>query len=103
MADPRFYDNRGPFSLADVCAAAAVSLPEDADRNSLIHDIASLGGAGRQQFSFFSGAFGGVEQLLASQAGYCFVPRGKKFALSSGMIALPADSPQHAFAAVAEL
>ena len=27
MADPRFYNNRGPFSLAEICARAGIAVP----------------------------------------------------------------------------
>ena len=103
MADPRFYDNRGPFSLADVCAVAAVPLPEGADRKALIHDVAGLASATSGQLAFFIGGFGGAEKLEKSRAGYCFVPRGKPWNPPPGMTVLPADSPQHAFAAACEL
>ena len=45
MADPRFYDNRGPFTLGDVCKAVDAVLPADADASARIQDIASLAGA----------------------------------------------------------
>ncbi len=32
MADPRFYDNRGPFTLAEFCAGVNLPLAQDADR-----------------------------------------------------------------------
>lgn len=103
MADPRFYNNRGPFSLADVCAAAVVPLPDGADRHREMHDVASLAGAGALHLTYLAGGFGAAEQLSSSQAGFCFVPRGKEWVSPSGMILLPADSPQHAFAAAIEL
>ena len=31
MADPRFYDNRGPFTLAEICSTAGATLPQDVD------------------------------------------------------------------------
>ncbi len=103
MADPRFYDNRGPFGLADICAAAAVPLPDGVDRNSKIHDVASLTGAGRLHLTFFTGVFASLPLLASTQAGFCFVPREKKCQAPDSTILLPADSPQHAFAAAAEL
>ena len=32
MADPRFYYNRGPFTLAEFCAGVNLPLAQDADR-----------------------------------------------------------------------
>ena len=103
MADPRFYDNRGPFTLADVCAVAAIPLPDGVDRKTLIHDVASLDGADAAHLSYFAGGFGGAERLEKSHAGFCFVPRGKQWIPPAGMIMLPADSAQHAFAAACGL
>ena len=53
MADPRFYDNRGPFTLAEVCARAGVGVPDGADGKARIDDLASLAGAARRILSFF--------------------------------------------------
>ncbi len=42
MADPRFYDNRGPFSLADICEAAGAVMPQNADCNARIDDTSRV-------------------------------------------------------------
>ena len=56
MADPRFYDNRGPFSLAEICAKAAIAVPEGAAPDGVISDLASLDGAAATYLSFFTGS-----------------------------------------------
>ena len=55
MADPRFYDNRGPFPLAQVCAAAGVALPDGNDGTAPVFDLASLHGDGAQHLSYYLG------------------------------------------------
>src|SRR5262245_58660579 len=101
MADPRFYDNRGPFSLSGICEAAGAALPEGADGGARIDDVASLAGAGSSQLSFYTGgAAAGFEQ---TQAGFCFVSTNEKRAAPSGCAAIPVKSVQHAYAAVARL
>ncbi|MBV9905881.1 MAG: UDP-3-O-(3-hydroxymyristoyl)glucosamine N-acyltransferase [Alphaproteobacteria bacterium] len=104
MADPRFYDNRGPFTLADVCASVGAVLPENADGNSKVHDLASLTGAGPDHLTFFSGgASMTAADLRQTAAGFCFVPAkaAKPLQVRVGMTAIPVASVQHAFAAAA--
>ena len=105
MADPRFYDNHGPFTLAEVCARVGATPAESSDAAASIADVASLSGAGPEHLSFFTGAGGAVTaQFKASHAGFCFVPlSGHKAEAPSGMTAIPVASVQHAFAATIEL
>jgi len=106
MADPRFYDNRGPFTLAAVCLSARTPLPAGADGSARVLDLASLNGAGPSQLSFYSGA--GVSltaELAITKAGFCFVPSQSTKPLQTrvGMTSIPCQSVQHAFAAAARL
>ena len=100
MADPRFYDNVGPFSLAEVCAKAGASLPAGADGAAKIEDLASLTGAGPSHLSFFAGGGEAARQFAVTSAGYCLVPIGAVETLAS-CVPIPCASVQHAFAAVA--
>ena len=100
MADPRFYDNKGPFSLKRICEAAGVDAPAGGD--ALVHDIAGLDGAGPAHISFFAGATA-AEQFASTQAGFCFVAKDEKRAAPQGCVAVPCASVQHAFAAAATL
>jgi UDP-3-O-[3-hydroxymyristoyl] glucosamine N-acyltransferase len=106
MADPRFYDNHGPFTLAQVCAASGVALPKESDATARVLDLASLSGAGPNHLTFFSGSGAAIAAELArSSAGYCFVPakQSKPLEIRVGMTAIPCVSVQHAFAAAARL
>jgi UDP-3-O-[3-hydroxymyristoyl] glucosamine N-acyltransferase len=106
MADPRFYDNRGPFTLAEVCASADIPVPEGAERSARILDLASLTGAGPEHLTFFSGGGGALASDLAqTKAGFCFVPARavRPHNARIGMTTVPCDSVQHAFAAAARL
>src|SRR5579862_7580706 len=104
MADPRFFDNRGPFTLAEVCARANVSVPEGASGSALVEDVASLSGAGPQHLAFFTGAGSNAAEYQASSAGFCFVPTNSgKHASPPGMVAIPCGSVTHAFAAAARM
>jgi UDP-3-O-[3-hydroxymyristoyl] glucosamine N-acyltransferase len=104
MADPRFFDNRGPFPLAQVCRAAGMSLPEGRDGAAPVSDLASLDGAGARHLSFYLGGVALADSFLASGAGFCFVPAsGKQRPAPPGMVTIPCASVQHAFAAAAAL
>lgn len=103
MADPRFYDNRGPVRLAEICARAGVVLPEGADGSALVHDVATLEGAGPQHLAFCAGK-SAVSALSRSKAGFCFIGKDAIGANApAGTVGLPCESAQHAFVAALNL
>ena len=102
MADPRFYDNRGPFTLAAICAQIGIDVP--AGMGGEIADLASLEGAGPRHLSFFAGGRGALESFRRSGAGFCLVPASEeKLKGPGGMALLPCASVSHAFAKAARL
>jgi len=104
MADPRFYDNRGPFTLAEICAKTAGIAPQGASMDVEIFDLASLDGAGPMHLSFFAGGRKALESFHRSAAGFCFVPaKEKKLVPPSGMTLLACATVNHAFAIAARL
>jgi len=104
MADPRFYDNRGPYTLAEVCAKADVDLPAGTDGSAKIDDLASLSGAAATHLTFFTGE-GAAAEFAQTAAGFCFVPAKtrKAIELPAPLVTIPCPSVQHAFAAAANL
>lgn len=101
MADPRFFDNRGPFTLAEVCAKVGTAVPEGADASAKIEDVASLSGAIAEHLTFYIGERG--NSFAQTSAGFCFVPAdGKAVQGPELMVAIPVASVQHAFALTAE-
>lgn len=102
MADPRFYDNRGPFTLAEICRCADAAIPSGADDSIAIEDLAGLEGAGPKHLTFYAGGRELGEAFAQSQAGVCLVPP-KIARAPAGMILVPVKSVSHAFAAVAAL
>ena len=109
MADPRFFKNLGPFTLAQICEKAGIVLPAGADGAMPIADLADLAGAGPQHLAFFSGAKPLHEAFAASQAGACLVPPaasikgGKRPDAPRGMVVLESAAVSQAFARVAVL
>jgi UDP-3-O-[3-hydroxymyristoyl] glucosamine N-acyltransferase len=104
MADPRFYDNCGPFTLGRVCSETGVSRAGPGDDLEEIADVAGLETAGPRHLTFFSGK-GAVQAIERSRAGYCFVPLDTPEVAGSrtGTSLLPCRNAQHAFAIIARL
>ncbi len=102
MADPRFFDNRGPFTLAEICAATGAD-PGAADGAARICDVAALDSAGPQHLAFCTGRKA-EKDFARSGAGFCFIPSNFTPAeIPAGMVVLKSASVQHAFAAAARL
>ena len=109
MADPRFFKNLGPFTLAQICEKAGIVLPAGADGSRSVSDLADLSGAGPQHLAFFSGAKTLHEAFAASQAGACLVPLsssvkgGKRPDAPAGMVVLESAAVAQAFATIAAM
>lgn len=105
MADPRFFDNKGPFTLADICQAIGVPLPMGADGAITVHDLADLKGAAPEHLTFFLGGKAARADFAATAARVCLVPEKKddRDVPPEGATLLPCPSVKHAFAAVANL
>lgn len=111
MADPRFFKNLGPFTLAQICEKTGMALPAGADGSAQVCDLADLAGAAPAHLTFFSGAGGSREAFADSRAGFCLVPdasfKGRRPWLEggapAGMVLLETPSVGMAFAAIALL
>jgi UDP-3-O-[3-hydroxymyristoyl] glucosamine N-acyltransferase len=104
MADPRFYDNRGPFTLAEICQRVGAALPPAADGTVAIEDLARLEGAGPKHLTFYSGNREFAPLFAQSRAGVCLVASKDVPANTPpGMVLVPVQSVSHTFAAVAAL
>jgi UDP-3-O-[3-hydroxymyristoyl] glucosamine N-acyltransferase len=103
MADPRFFDNQGPFSLAELCALTGATAPADADPHARISDVATLESAGPGQLAF-SASKATARTLHQSQAGFCIVDKEAAGAtVPPGMTLLVSGSALQAFVAAARL
>ncbi|HKD21134.1 MAG TPA: UDP-3-O-(3-hydroxymyristoyl)glucosamine N-acyltransferase [Rhizomicrobium sp.] len=103
MADPRFYDNCGPFPLAELCAQIGAAPGPDADPDALVTDVATLDGASAGHLAFCA-TKAAARTLTSSQAGFCIVDKEANGATKApGMTLLSSVSAAHAFAAAARL
>ncbi len=100
MPDPRFYVAQGPLSLAELAEIGGASLYPGCDSSRLIHDVATLDTAGRDDVSFldnprYLGAF------RESTAGACIVQAERCADAPDGMCLLVADNPYRAYGHIA--
>src|SRR5437868_5270769 len=72
MADPRFYDNRGPFRFSELCRIAQLD-GERSNDSALIYDVAPLDCAGPPHITFYDRRSRATEIITA--AGWCIIPR----------------------------
>src|ERR1700723_2516097 len=108
MADPRFFKNLGPFTLARICEKTGIALPIGSDGARQIFDVADLTGAEVRHLTFYSGARALRDSFTGSQAGVCLVPQfsekaGKRPAAPPTMTVLEVAPVGRAFAAIAAL
>jgi UDP-3-O-[3-hydroxymyristoyl] glucosamine N-acyltransferase len=101
VADPRFYKNRGPLQLGEICERLRLTLPPDVSGERKIADVASPEGATADHLIFLAGRTGAA-QLLRSRAGVCFVEENT-VAAPSGIILLKVSSPSQAFSIAADM
>ncbi|MEQ8248598.1 MAG: UDP-3-O-(3-hydroxymyristoyl)glucosamine N-acyltransferase [Alphaproteobacteria bacterium] len=102
MADPRFFDRQGPFTLGDIVSVAGASLPSEIDPDRSFDDVAPLIGANAKKVSFldnpkYIGAF------KETRAGACFVSPQNASHAPDGTVVLVTESPYRAFALAARM
>jgi UDP-3-O-[3-hydroxymyristoyl] glucosamine N-acyltransferase len=102
MADPRFYDNSGPLTLAAVCAKIGATVPDGADGALRLDDVASLSGAIGSHLSFFVGARAN-SAFAQTTAGVCLVSAKARLPALEHTVQIAVASVQHAFATVVEM
>lgn len=97
MPDPRFFEQLGPFTLAQLAAASGATLSREADGSKRIASVAPLHLADAEAISFLSDR----KYLLAlrqTAAGACFLPEAHAGEAPEGCAVLLTSEPQAAFA-----
>jgi UDP-3-O-[3-hydroxymyristoyl] glucosamine N-acyltransferase len=102
VADPRFFDRAGPFSLEAVAAATGARLLRRDDGVRLMRDVAALETAGPEEVSFFENRKY-LDAFLCSRAGAAFVDERSAARAPAGMTPLVSDAPYKAYARAAQL
>ncbi len=102
MADSRFFDCEGPFTLAEIAAHCGVDVSYVKNTQATLSDVAALNQAEPQHLSFLDNPKY-KDQFIATKAGACFVhPKYAELA-PKGTIALVSEDPYRAYAKAAQL
>lgn len=101
MADPRFFTNRGPFSLGDLARLAGATVEPAGAAERLMHDVAALERAGPGDISFVDNPKY-LAAFEATRAGACIVAAKHASRGPKGAALLVTPKPYHAYAAVAQ-
>jgi UDP-3-O-[3-hydroxymyristoyl] glucosamine N-acyltransferase len=102
MADPRFFDRGGPFSLETLAAVSGARLLRRDDGARLMCDVAALETAGPEEVSFLDNRKY-LHAFLRSRAGAAFVDERAAACAPAGMAPLVSDAPYKAYARAAQL
>jgi len=100
MADPRFYEKQGPFTLGEIARLCAAELAPGARAECALVDVAPLETAGPDDLSFLDNrAY--LSQFAKSRAGACLVQPDFAAQAPATMELLITPTPYRAFARVA--
>ncbi len=102
MADTRFFANAGPFKLAEIAAWIGVPLPDGADPELLLEDVAPLDSAGARHVSFLDNPKYAY-QFETTRAGVVITHARFAAKARAGQILLIAKDPYRAYARTAQL
>jgi UDP-3-O-[3-hydroxymyristoyl] glucosamine N-acyltransferase len=101
MADPRFFSGRGPLPLGRVAAIAGAGLPDGADPDRPVEDVAGLDAAGPAHLSFFDNrAY--LDAFRVSRAGFCITRPAMAGEAPAGMLVLASPEPFRSFCLAAQ-
>lgn len=103
MADSRFFDNCGPFSLSALGKALGFDVPPGADGAAVVEDVATLEGAGPAHLAFCASK-AAAKSLIQSRAGFCLIDQAlAETSVPKAMTLVACASAQQTFAAAAQL
>ncbi len=100
MADPRFYQRAGPFSLAQLADIAGGRLNDDTLAHKVIHDVAPLDRAAAGEISFLDNKKY-ADAFRASRADACLVRAEAESQAPKGMALILCKDPYRGYAQVA--
>lgn len=101
MADTRFFDNHGPYTLGELADLTAGTLLSVNHRNETIRDIDTLSTQDPGCITVFHN-IKYKETLETTQARFCILNPSHKNLLPKGVIPLFSDTPYRSFAKIAQ-
>lgn len=100
MADPRFFEVAGPFTLGQLATLSGASLADGSSPERVVRDVAPLDQATADAISFLDNRRY-IEAFAASKAGACVVQAEHAARAPEGMALLISEVPYMAFAKIA--
>ena len=100
MPDPRFFEDLGPITLAELAGLTGAELADPATAGRSISAVSVMAGATADTVTFVSDRKF-LPQLRQSHAGACFIKAGEVEALPPGCAGLVIGSPQAGYALAA--
>jgi UDP-3-O-[3-hydroxymyristoyl] glucosamine N-acyltransferase len=101
MADPRFFQRAGPFSLEALATFSGARLADPSSGARIVDDVAPLETAGPNEVTFLANVKY-ADAFAASRAGAAFVSGRMASRAPSGMALLIAADPYKSFALAAQ-
>jgi UDP-3-O-[3-hydroxymyristoyl] glucosamine N-acyltransferase len=101
MADPRFFDRAGPFTLDVLSALSGARLLRPEEGARLCRDVAPLETAGPEEVSFLENRKY-IEAFIRSRAGAAFIDEKAAEHAPPGMALLVSQEPYKAYALAAQ-
>ncbi|MFH1803419.1 MAG: UDP-3-O-(3-hydroxymyristoyl)glucosamine N-acyltransferase [Pseudomonadota bacterium] len=100
MADGRFFERKGPFSIVEIAEISGARIADGSFENLSVFDVAPLQTADENCLSFFDNRKY-LDAFAASKAGACFVREEFASRAPSGMVLFLSDDPYRAYAKAA--
>jgi UDP-3-O-[3-hydroxymyristoyl] glucosamine N-acyltransferase len=102
MADPRFFERAGPFTLGEVAERCGARLADPAKAAQTVDDVATLDQAGPGQLSFLDNPKY-KDALAQTKAGACILHEKDAALAPAGAILLLSPKPYLSYARAAQL
>ena len=102
MEHPGFFERAAPMAIGDVARKLEAELQPGADPSRPVHDVRSLGDAGREHISFIDNRKY-LDALASTTAGVCLVAPALADRVPAGTIRLVTRAPYRAFARALQL
>lgn len=101
MADPRFFNRKGPFTLAEIAAISGATLADGNSGTKKMIDVAALQDADADRISFLDNKKY-IDLYKQTRAGACFVRPELAAEAPAGTVCLISKNPYKAYALAAQ-
>lgn len=100
MAEPVFFPEPTPLTVAEIAELTGAGLPSGSDTRKYIRGVAALAAAGPEDLTFFENRHY-ADELAKTKAGVCLCTANNIDEIPPGTIAIAVAEPHRAFAQIA--